>query len=101
MEVGFETYEDFQKCMFEHRADARKQTLSRVSKEIDLIMANIASLSKSNPRLLRQIRELRTIFSELGLDCYFFNEEMSEVEHELERKEKEDAETNYKSSCGC
>ena len=94
MEVGFETYEDFQKCMFEHRADARKQTLSRVSKEIDLIMANIASLSKNNPRLLRQIRELRTIFSELGLNCYFFNEEMSEVECELQRKESKDAETN-------
>ena len=94
MEVGFGTYEDFQKCMFEHRADARKQTLSRVSKEIDLIMANIASLSKNNPRLLRQIRELRTIFSELGLNCYFFNEEMSEVECELQRKEFKDAETN-------
>lgn len=94
MEVGFETYEDFQKCMFEHRADARKQTLSRVSKEIDLIMANIASLSKNNPRLLRQTRELRTIFSELGLNCYFFNEEMSEVECELLRKESKDAETN-------
>ena len=55
-------------------------------------MANIASLSKSNPRLLRQTRELRTIFSELGLNCYFFNEEMSEVEHDLHFEELKEVE---------
>lgn len=65
--------------LMEHRKEVIEQTLSRVSREIDLTMANIAALSRNNSKLLRHTRKLQHIFSELGLKCHFFNEEMAEA----------------------
>lgn len=62
-----------------HRKEAREQTLYKVSKEIDLTMANIAALARSNPRLLRQVKALKRSFDELGLKCPWFEEELGEV----------------------
>lgn len=63
-----------------HRKEAIEQTLSKVSKEIDLTMANIAALARNNPKLARYVKALKRSFDELGLNCYFFNEELQEVD---------------------
>lgn len=72
-------YDELMDLVFMHRKEAIKQTLNKVAKELDLTLANIAALSLNNPRLLRQVKALKQSFDELGIDCYWFNEELKEV----------------------
>lgn len=66
-----------------HRAEAREQTLYRVGKQIDLTLSNIAALARNNPRLLKNVKRLKNELNELGIECYFFEEELKEIEDGL------------------
>lgn len=77
-------YNKLMDLVFMHRKEAIEQTLSKVAKELDLTLANIAALSLNNPRLLRQVKALKQSFDELGMECYWFNEELKEVLNSVE-----------------